>query len=126
MQKISVSIPGGNGRMGRTLIRLILENPKYKLSNATCLPGEEEEGVDIGLLVGKSKIENTLKSEESTTSHINIAKRCEGCWRSTPWTAHNRISWTDLESVKSPHSVRPRKEESKIKVQTDWILMAFE
>lgn len=65
MQKISVSIPGGNGRMGRTLIRLILENPKYKLSNATCLPGEEEEGVDIGLLVGKSKIENTLKSDPS-------------------------------------------------------------
>ena len=66
----------------------------------------------------KQQTENTLKSEESTTSHINIAKRCEGCWRSTPWTAHNRISWTDLESVKSPHSVRPRKEESKIKVQT--------
>ena len=60
----------------------------------------------------------TLKSEESTTSYINIEKRCGGCWRSTPWTAHNRISWTDLESVKSPHSVRPRKEESKIKVQT--------
>ena len=65
MQKISVSIPGGNGRMGRTLIRLILENPKYKLSNATCLPGEEEEGIDIGLLVGKNKIENTLKSDPS-------------------------------------------------------------
>ena len=62
MQKISVSIPGGNGRMGRTLIRLILENQKYELSNATCLPGEEEENFDIGLLVGKNKIEKTLQS----------------------------------------------------------------
>ena len=58
------------------------------------------------------------KSESKTKSNPKKLCRCEGCWRSTPWTAHNRISWTDLESVKSPHSVRPRKEESKIKVQT--------
>ena len=29
MKKISVSIPGGNGRMGKTLIGLIIENEKY-------------------------------------------------------------------------------------------------
>jgi 4-hydroxy-tetrahydrodipicolinate reductase len=65
MKKISVSIPGGNGRMGRTLIRLILENEKFKLCNATCLPDEHEEGLDIGLLVGKNKIEKILESDPS-------------------------------------------------------------
>ncbi|MDC0094155.1 4-hydroxy-tetrahydrodipicolinate reductase, partial [Alphaproteobacteria bacterium] len=56
MKKISVSIPGGNGRMGKTLIRLIIENEKYDLASSTCLPGEDEEGLDVGLLAGKSKI----------------------------------------------------------------------
>ena len=62
MQKISVSIPGGNGRMGRTLIRLILENPKYKLSNATCLPGEEEEGLVSMPTVASSSMGSFSKS----------------------------------------------------------------
>ena len=48
MKKISFSIPGCNGRMGRTLLSLILENPKYEIAAATCLPDEEEVGVDIG------------------------------------------------------------------------------
>ena len=56
MKKISVSIPGGNGRMGKTLIGLIIENEKYNLVSSTCLPGEDEEGFDIGLLAGKTKI----------------------------------------------------------------------
>ena len=42
MKNISVSIPGGNGRMGKTLLGLILDNPKYKLVSSTCLPGEPE------------------------------------------------------------------------------------
>ncbi len=63
MKKISISVPGGNGRMGKTLLGLILENQKYDLANSTCLPGEDEEGMDIGLLVGKSKISKELKSE---------------------------------------------------------------
>ena len=29
MKKVSVSLPGGNGRMGKTLIGLIIENEKY-------------------------------------------------------------------------------------------------
>ena len=56
MKKISVSIPGGNGRMGKTLIGLIIEKEKYNLVSSTCLPGEDEEGFDIGLLAGKTKI----------------------------------------------------------------------
>ena len=56
MKNISISIPGGNGRMGRTLLKLILENENYNLVSSTCLPGETEEGIDIGLLVGKNKI----------------------------------------------------------------------
>jgi len=66
MKNISISIPGGNGRMGRTLLKLILENEKYNLVSSTCLPGETEEGIDIGLLVGKNKIEKKLNSDPSS------------------------------------------------------------
>ena len=63
MENVLVSIPGGNGRMGKTLIGLILEHTKLDLAHATCLPGEVEEGMDIGLLVGKGKISKELKSD---------------------------------------------------------------
>ena len=66
MKNISISIPGGNGRMGRTLLGLILENEKYNLVNSTCLLGEQEEGIDIGLLVGKNKIDKTLNSDPAS------------------------------------------------------------
>jgi len=66
MKKISVSIPGGNGRMGKTLIGLIIENEKYNLVSSTCLPGEHEEGFDIGLLAGKTKISKKLTSDSSS------------------------------------------------------------
>jgi len=66
MKKISVSIPGGNGRMGKTLIGLIIENEKYNLVSSTCLPGEDEEGFDIGLLAGKTKISKKLTSDSSS------------------------------------------------------------
>ena len=56
MNKISISIPGSNGRMGKTLLSLILESSKYEIASATCLPNEHEVGVDIGLFAGKSKI----------------------------------------------------------------------
>ena len=45
MNKVSVSIPGGNGRMGRTLIGLITENLNYELASSTCLPGEDEDSI---------------------------------------------------------------------------------
>ena len=54
MKKISVSIPGGNGRMGKTLLGLILESENYNLASSTCLPNEDEVGIDIGTLVGKA------------------------------------------------------------------------
>ena len=63
MKKISVSIPGGNGRMGKTLLGLIIENEKYNLASSTCLPNENVSGFDIGLLVGKTKIFKELKTE---------------------------------------------------------------
>ncbi len=65
MKKISVSIPGGNGRMGKTLLGLIIENEKYNLASATCLPNEDEVGIDIGTLVGKGKISKVLETEPS-------------------------------------------------------------
>ena len=67
MKKISLSIPGGNGRMGKTLLGLIIENEKkYHLASSTCLPNENEVGFDIGLLVGKSKISKKLETDSSS------------------------------------------------------------
>ena len=66
MKKVSVSLPGGTGRMGKTLIGLIIDNGKYELVSATCLPGEDEEGLDIGLLTGKTKIAKELTSDTSS------------------------------------------------------------
>ena len=66
MKNVSVSIPGGSGRMGRTLLGLIIENRKYDLVSSTCLPGEDEEGLDIGILAGKNKISKELTSDASS------------------------------------------------------------
>ena len=66
MKKISVSIPGCNGRMGKTLLSLILENPNYEIASATCLPNEEEVGIDIGFFAGKSKINKEINAEPIT------------------------------------------------------------
>ena len=65
MNKISVSIPGCNGRMGKTLLGLILESSKYEIASATCLPNEDEIGIDIGLFAGKSKINKEINAEPS-------------------------------------------------------------
>ena len=75
MNKISVSIPGCNGRMGKTLLTLILENPKYEIASATCLPNEDEIGIDIGIFAGKSKINQEIKDEAMSlfqNSHVLI------------------------------------------------------
>ena len=75
MNKISISIPGCNGRMGKTILRLILENPKYEIASATCLPNEDEVGLDIGLYAGKSKINKEISAEPLSlfqNSHILI------------------------------------------------------
>ena len=75
MNKISVSIPGCNGRMGKTLLTLILENPKYEIASATCLPNEDEIGIDIGIFAGKSKINKEIKDEPKSlfqNSHVLI------------------------------------------------------
>ena len=66
MKKVSVSIPGGNGRMGKTLIRLIIENVNYNLVSSTCLPGDDEEGLDLGILAGQTKISKKLISDASS------------------------------------------------------------
>ena len=67
MKKISISIPGGNGRMGKTLLGLIIQNEKkYNLVSSTCLPNENEVGFDIGLLVGKGKISKKLETDSSS------------------------------------------------------------
>ena len=40
-----ISIPGGNGRMGKTLIKEIIENENLQLANSNCLPNDKEKGL---------------------------------------------------------------------------------
>ena len=58
-----ISIPGGNGRMGKTLIKEIIENENLELANSYCLPNEEEKGLDLGTLVGHNPIEKILTDD---------------------------------------------------------------
>ena len=55
-----ISIPGGNGRMGKTLIKEIIENENLELANSYCLPNEKEKGLDLGTLVGHNPIDKIL------------------------------------------------------------------
>ena len=66
MSNPRISIPGGNGRMGKTLIKEILNNGKLSLSNSTCLTGEPELGIDLGILAGKNKIDRFLTDDKSS------------------------------------------------------------
>ena len=58
-----ISIPGGNGRMGKTLIKEIIENENLELANSYCLPNEKEKGLDLGTLVGHNPIEKILTDD---------------------------------------------------------------
>ncbi len=60
MKKIKISVPGGNGRMGKTLINQILSSKDLSIGNASCLPNENEKGIDLGFLVGKNKVNKLL------------------------------------------------------------------
>ena len=61
-----ISIPGGNGRMGKTLIKEIIENENLQLANSNCLPNEKEKGLDLGTLVGLNPIDKILTDNPST------------------------------------------------------------
>ena len=61
-----ISIPGGNGRMGKTLIKEIIENENLQLANSYCLPDEKEKGLDLGTLVGLNPIDKILTDNLSS------------------------------------------------------------
>lgn len=61
-----ISIPGGNGRMGKTLIKEILENENLELANSYCLPNEKEKGLDLGALVGYGPVDKILTDNLSS------------------------------------------------------------
>ena len=61
-----ISIPGGNGRMGKTLIKEIIENENLELANSYCLPEEKEKGLDLGTLVGHNPIHKILTDNSSS------------------------------------------------------------
>ena len=64
MDKIKISIPGGNGRMGRTLISQILNSDNLTLSSSNTLANEKEVGIDLGTLVGLEKINKKLTDDK--------------------------------------------------------------
>ena len=64
MKNIRISIPGGNGRMGKTLINQILSSNDLSIGNASCLPNEAEKGIDLGLLVGQNKVNKFLSDNK--------------------------------------------------------------
>ena len=64
MKKTRISIPGGNGRMGKTLINQILSSKDLSIGNSSCLPNEDEKGIDLGLLVGKNKVNKFLTDDK--------------------------------------------------------------
>ena len=73
MENPRISIPGGNGRMGRTLITEILNSKNAMLSNCTCLPDEPELGMDLGLLAGQDKIGQFLTNDKlSITENTDV------------------------------------------------------
>ncbi len=57
---IKISIPGGNGRMGKTLIKEIMDSKNLEMSNSSCLPDEKEKGLDLGTLVGRNPLNKIL------------------------------------------------------------------
>ena len=61
-----ISIPGGNGRMGKTLIKEIIENENLELANSYCLPNQKEKGLDLGTLVGHNPIDKILTDNSSS------------------------------------------------------------
>ena len=61
-----ISIPGGNGRMGKTLIKEIIKNENVELANSYCLPNEKEKGLDLGILVGHNPIDKILTDNPLT------------------------------------------------------------
>ena len=63
---VKISIPGGNGRMGKTLIREFIENESLELAYSSCLPGDKEKGLDLGTLVGHNPINKILTDNPST------------------------------------------------------------
>lgn len=59
-----ISIPGGNGRMGKTLIKEIINDKSLELAHSSCLPNEKEKGMDLGTLVGEKKIDKFLTDDK--------------------------------------------------------------
>ena len=57
---IKISIPGGNGRMGKSLIKEILNDKALEIASSSCLPDEVENGYDLGILAGHNKIDKYL------------------------------------------------------------------
>lgn len=63
MSAIKTVVTGGAGRMGRTLIKLILADPGFELLGAVERPGHASLGEDLGLLSGGAAAGCVLTSD---------------------------------------------------------------
>jgi 4-hydroxy-tetrahydrodipicolinate reductase len=65
MSKIRIAVAGAAGRMGRTLIRAVLEDERFVLSGALEAAGHPDLGIDAGLLAGTKAMGVGLTQEAS-------------------------------------------------------------
>lgn len=63
MNPIKTVVIGGAGRMGRTLMNLLIADERFDLIGATGLVGHDELGEDLGVLAGMAAIGKTLSDD---------------------------------------------------------------
>src|SRR5688572_1377082 len=69
---LRIAIAGATGRMGRTLIEAITQNPALRLGAASVLPHDQALGKDIGVVCGLSALDVIAVSDLSTvTDHFD-------------------------------------------------------
>ncbi len=64
MSIVKISVPGGNGRMGKALIEKILLTPTFEISNSICIKGDKDVGIDLGILCGGQPINKFLTEDK--------------------------------------------------------------
>ena len=55
MPELRVVVAGAGGRMGRTLVRAVLGEPKMRLAGALDRPDADVQGQDAGVLAGSPR-----------------------------------------------------------------------
>lgn len=72
VDKIRVAVNGAAGKMGRRLVSLVSENPKYALAGAFEREGHPDLGKDAGVVAGCPKIGVLLKTLSATEKSMQV------------------------------------------------------